>query len=112
MSSNPPSFSGISNQTWSDLSEKDRARLEQALHEAGKVRNAAMAQFAADMREAHGDSPPSWENVEPPVRSYYLGRAFESVRPVSIGPDDVEAERPAVVASLLDGHRRRQEQIA
>jgi len=94
------------------LSEKDRARLEQALHEANKVRGAAMAQFAADMRAAHGDAAPAWESVEPPVRSYYLNRAFESIRPVSIGPDDLEAERPAVVASLLDGHRRRQERIA
>ena len=65
------------------MSEKDRARLEQALHEANKVRSAAMAHFAADMRNAHGDNPPTWESVEPPVRSYYLNRAFESIRPVS-----------------------------
>jgi penicillin-binding protein 1A len=111
LSSSPPSFSGISSETWSALSEKDRARLEQALHEAGKVRNAAMAQFAAEMRAAHGDSPPSWSTVEQPVRAYYLNRAFESIRPVSIRPEDLEADRPAIVASLLDGHRRRQERI-
>jgi penicillin-binding protein 1A len=112
LSSSPPSFSGISSETWSALSEKDRSRLEQALHEAGKVRNVAMAQFAADMRAAHGDSPPAWNNVEQPVRAYYLNRAFESIRPVSIGPEDVEAERPAIVAALIDGHRHRQERIS
>ena len=37
---------------------------------------------------------------------------LNSVRPVSIGPEDLEAERPAIVASLLDGHRQRQERIA
>jgi len=112
LSSNPPPFSGISTETWTTLSEKDRARLEQALHEAGKVRNAAMANFASDMRAAHGDNPPAWSAVEQPVRAFYLNKAFENIRPVSIGPEDLEAERPAIVSALLDGHRRRQERLS
>ena len=111
VSSSPPFNSGVSTQTWSALSEADRARIEQALHEAGKVRSLAMAQFAAEMRAAHGEAAPAWESVEPPVREHYLSQAFERVRPVSIGLEDLNGERPGVVSSLVDVHRRRQEQI-
>ena len=111
MSNSPPFNSGVSSATWAALSEQDRARIEQALHEAGKVRALAMAQFAAEMREAHGEDAPAWESVEPPVREHYLSRAFERVRPVSLTLEDLNDERPAVVAGLVDVHRRRQERI-
>ena len=111
LSSSPPLNSGVSSATWSALSDQDRARIEQSLHEAGKVRNLAMAQFAAEMREAHGDAAPAWDQVEPTVREHYLSRAFERVRPVSLTLEDLNGERPAVVTSLVDVHRRRQERI-
>ena len=71
-----------------------------------------MAEFASDMRAAHGDSPPAWNAVEPPVREHYLNRAFEKVRPVSIGIEDVSGEQPAIVSNLVHGHRQRQQRIA
>ena len=93
----------------SSLPEPDRARIEQALHERAKVRTLASAQFQSDMRGAYGDDPPLWENVEAPVRAYYLNRAFDTARPVSIGPEDMATEQPAIVRDILDGHRRRQD---
>ena len=111
LTSSPPPLTGVSTETWTALSEQDRARIEQALHEASKVRALAMAQFAAEMREAHGDAAPAWEAVEPGVRDHYLARAFDRVRPVSLSLEDLQGERPAVVASLVDGHRHRQDRI-
>jgi len=111
LTSSPPPFSGVSTETWSALSEKDRARIEQALHEAGKVRSLAMTEFAREMRAAHGDAAPAWDHVEQPVREHYLGRAFEKVRPVSIALEDLGGERPGVVENLVDVHRRRQARI-
>ena len=112
LSSSPPFNAGVSDQTWSALSEADRARIEQALHEAAKVRGLAMAQFADEMRAAHGAEAPTWDAVDPNVRDHYLGRAFARVRPVSISLEDLNGERPALVSGLVDVHRRRQEKIA
>jgi penicillin-binding protein 1A len=109
LSSSPPLHSAIGADLWSSLSAQDRARIEQALHERAKVRTLASAQFQSDMRSAYGDDPPIWEQVEPPVRAYYLNRAFDTARPVSIGPEDLATDQPAVVRTILDGHRRRQD---
>jgi penicillin-binding protein 1A len=111
VSTTPPPLPGVSSETWTALSEQDRARIEQALHEAAKVRGLAMAQFAAEMRETHGDAAPAWDSVEPNVREHYLGRAFDRVRPVSLTREDLDRDRPFVVANLVDGHRQRQERI-
>ncbi|MEA3031495.1 MAG: penicillin-binding protein [Sphingomonadales bacterium] len=113
MSTTPPLHSSIAPETWSALSDKDRARIEQALHERAKVRTLATAQFQSDMRRSYGEEAyPLWDAVEPTVRAYYLNRAFETARPVSLTHEDVERDRPAVVAAILGGHRSRQDQAS
>jgi penicillin-binding protein 1A len=112
MANAPPPPPGITPETWSTLSEKDRARIEQALHEQAKLRALSVGQFQADMRRAYGDNHLAWEAVEPPVREYYLNRAFETARPVAVRLGDVFAERPEVVQTILDAHRRRQNRIS
>jgi penicillin-binding protein 1A len=109
LTSSPPLHSAISHETWNGLTEEERARIEQALHERAKVRTLATAQFRSDMRRVYGDDTPLWENVEPPVRAYYLDRAFDRARPVSIGLGDVEEEQPALVREILEGRRRRED---
>jgi penicillin-binding protein 1A len=94
------------------MSERDRSRIEQALHELEKVRAIARAHFHADTGRALGDDSPAWETVEPTVRAYYLDRAFERVRPVSLTPEDLEAASPGVVETILALHRRRQDRAS
>ena len=103
---------GISSETWSALSQKERARIEQAVHELAKVRGLAQADFQADTSRAYGEDRPGWEAVEPPVRAYYLNRAFAIARPVSLTPEDLEGERPGVVETILALHRRRQDRAS
>jgi penicillin-binding protein 1A len=112
VSSIPLPFPGISRDIWSTLSERDRARIEQAVHELAKVRGLALAQFQADTGRAYGAERPGWEAVAPPVRAYYLNRAFDSLRPVSLTPEDLEEERPGVVDTILAIHRRRQDRAS
>jgi len=108
LSSPLPPDPGLSADVWSALSPKDRARIEQAVHELAKVRGLARMQFETDTGRAYGEDRPGWETVEPPVRAYYLNRAFETLRPVSLTPDDLEGERPGVVTTILTLHRHRQ----
>jgi len=103
---------GISSETWSTLSPKERARIEQAVHELAKVKGLALADFQADTGRAYGEDRPGWEAVEPPVRAYYLNRAFAIARPVSLTPEDLEGERPGVVETILALHRRRQDRAS
>jgi len=112
LSTIPPLHSSIAAETWSALPEKERARIEQALHERAKVRTLATAQFQSDMRRSYGDDFPLWDNVEPTVRAYYLNRAFETARPVSLTQDDLERAQPAVVAAILERHRSRQDRAS
>ena len=112
MSSIPFPSSGISRDTWGELSARDRARIEQAVHELAKVRSLAQADFEADTGRAYGADRPVWETVEPPVRAYYLNRAFAIARPVSLTPEDLEGERPGVVETILALHRRRQDRAS
>lgn len=108
MSSSPPLNSAIASDTWDALSEQDRARIEQALHERAKLEAVAQAQFRAETAAAYGEHSPDWGAVEAPVRAHYLGRAFDSLRPVSITAADFDNARPAVVETILADHRRRQ----
>ncbi|HEV2818277.1 MAG TPA: transglycosylase domain-containing protein [Allosphingosinicella sp.] len=103
---------GISSETWSALSAKERARIEQAMHELAKVKGLAQADFRADTSRAYGEDRPGWEAVEPPVRAYYLNRAFAIARPVSLTPEDLEGERPGVVETILALHRHRQDRAS
>ncbi len=112
MSSIPFPSPGISSDTWGELSPKDRARIEQAVHELAKVRTLARADFEADTGRAYGADRPGWETVEPPVRAYYLNRAFAIARPVSLTPEDLEGERPGVVETILALHRRRRDRAS
>ncbi|HYJ53444.1 MAG TPA: transglycosylase domain-containing protein [Allosphingosinicella sp.] len=94
------------------MSAKDRARIEQATHELAKVRGLAEAQFREDTDRAYGGAGPGWESVEPPVRAYYLNRAYEQVRPVSLTPEDLEGGSPGVVETIVALHRRRQDRAS
>jgi penicillin-binding protein 1A len=94
------------------MSAKDRARIEQAAHELAKVRGLAQAEFRDETGRAFGGEGPAWDEVEPPVRAHYLGRAFDRVRPVSLTPDDLDGGTPGVVETILALHRRRQDRAS
>jgi penicillin-binding protein 1A len=112
LSTSPPLDLGISSDTWTAMSAKDRARIEQAAHELAKVRGLAEAQFREDTGRAYGGDGLQWDTVEPPVRAYYLNRAFDRVRPVSLTPEDLDGGSPGVVETILALHRRRQDRAS
>ncbi|TMJ20756.1 MAG: penicillin-binding protein [Alphaproteobacteria bacterium] len=94
------------------MSAKDRARIEQAAHELAKVRGLAEAQFRDDTERAFGGQGLAWDAVEPPVRAYYLNRAYDRVRPVSLTPEDLDGGSPGVVETIVALHRRRHDRAS
>jgi penicillin-binding protein 1A len=94
------------------MSAKERARIEQAAHEMARIRGLAEAEFRKDTGRAFGGQGPEWESVEPPVRAFYLNRAYDRVRPVSITPEDLDGGSPGVVETILALHRRRQDRAS
>lgn len=107
----PPLNSGISSETWDNLSDADRARIEQTLREHAQVRARASAHYYEEMDRTGRGCPP-WQNAPDHIRAHYLKSALFDLQPRYVALPDVEGERPRIVEATLEGHQRRYSAVA
>src|SRR5690606_15324424 len=101
----PPLNSGIPSDTWDNLSEADRERIEQTMREHAQVRAHATARYYEEM-DSSGQGCPPWQNAPAHIRDHYLKLALYELQPRYVALPDAERERPRIVEATLEGHAR------
>ena len=110
MASAPPPDSGISQEIWDNLSDADRARIEQTLRELGQVQAHAAAHYYTEM-DASGSGCPPWASAAPHIRNHYLKLALYALQPRYLALPDAESGRPRIIEATIEGHRRRYSRV-
>jgi penicillin-binding protein 1A len=106
----PPLNSGIPTETWDNLSEADRERIEQTMREHAQVRAQATARYYEEM-DSSGQGCPPWQNAPAHIREHYLKLALYELQPRYVAMPDAERERPRIVEATLEGHARRYAEV-